>query len=283
MKKNIILLVISILVIVGIITVSYSFGDRKLPQIEVNSTPKLSCSCGFDDLIEYASARDDNSIKSLLVEEKDINSVISSKKVTYVAIDSSDNVSKLKVPVQIDDEYTTYHIESIKKPTLQLGTKFNISDYFVLKNECGVEIDGRLKMTAISNNKLGEYDVKVESASYDVKPLYTKFTVIDERVPVITLTKDEIEYSSNSYWTIEDFTGIIDELYDDEDDIDYLLERMQINWEDVLNPDSNGYVTKVGKYEVAYTVTDSDNNVGKAKVLVNLTAPIVVQEQEVTE
>lgn len=281
MFKKLILLVFSILIFAGVVAASFFVGDTKAPVISVNASPKLSCGCGFDDLIDYASVSDDSNVKSFKVEEIDITSVINSKTVTYVAIDDSNNVSKLKVPVDIDDEYVTYHIENIKDLSLQVNSKFVINDYFVLKNSCGVVTDDRLKISEFDINKLGEYEVKVESTMYNASPIKATIKVIDEHAPVITLTKDEINYVTNTYWRLSDFTNIIDSVYDDVDSEEYLLERLEVNWEDVLKPGEDGYVTRPGRYEVTYTLTDSDDNVTKTKVVVNLTQPVM--QQEVTE
>lgn len=276
--KKIFFLFYSILIFALIVGLSYFVGDIESPEIKVIEKPRLACSCKYEDLIEYAKASDEN-LKSFFVQDDGIAHVIESGYITYVAIDNSNNITKLKVPVEIDAEYTKYHLVNKNELQVQLGSKFNINDYFELQNECGITINDRLKISSFDLNKIGLYDVKVESMINHSNPLYVSIEVVDKNAPKITLTKDEIHWYTNRRWKDYDFLSIIDSLEDDIDSYDYLYERLEINWAEVMHPDNNGLVTGVGTYTVTYTITDSDNNVTKKKINVYLEPEPVLTEE----
>lgn len=264
----------SILVFIGVIACSFLLGDRTAPEIRIISTPRLDENSGIDDLLDYAEAYDEN-LKSFTIEDTSILHILENKHITYVAIDKYNNVSKAKVNVEIDPKYTNCSIVSICEPTIQVNDKFDVSDYFILQNEYGVNIEDKLIVGKVDTSKVGEYTISIKSSSNLCDPLETTITIINENAPRITLTKDTIEYYVDTYWSDYDFTNIIDTLEDDVDSYDYLLENISIDWERALKAQSDGYVSIPGTYEVTYTVTDSDGNETKTTVNVILDEPVV--------
>lgn len=264
----------SILVFIGVIACSFLLGDRTTPEIRIISTPRLDENSGIDDLLDYAEAYDEN-LKSFTIEDTSILHILENEHITYVAIDNYNNVSKAKVNVEIDTKYKNCNIVSICEPTIQVNDKFDVSDYFVLQNEYGVNIEDKLIVGKVDTSKVGEYTISIKSSSNLCDPLETTIRVINENAPRITLTKNTIEYYVDTYWSDYDFTNIIDTLEDDVDSYDYLLENISIDWERALKAQSDGYVSIPGTYEVTYTVTDSDGNETKTTVNVILDEPVI--------
>lgn len=280
--KKFVFLIISILVFAGVVASSFYIGDRVAPEITIISTPTLNEDSNYEDLIDYAKAYDEN-LKSFFIEDLNVTSIIDNNSVTYVAIDESNNVTKLKSHVDIDPGYVTYHIECLRDPIIQVDTKFNVNDYFEVENEYGVKIDDRLKVSKIDTTKIGDVNIEVEATARKCEPLELTFSVTNKHAPVISLTKDTIDYYTNSYWSDNDFLTIIDTIEDDVDSEEYLLDNISIDWMDALNADDDGYVYITGSHTVTYIVTDSDGNITRTTVEVILDAPQVVMTEENVE
>ena len=77
--KKILPVIISLLLAVGVFAYSYIGIDRIGPTINVNGTPILACDVDMDDLLDYASASDDD-LKTLFIEENDLLDILSSNK-----------------------------------------------------------------------------------------------------------------------------------------------------------------------------------------------------------
>lgn len=283
MKSKVVLILCILFLVIDVLVASFFVGDKEAPQIVIKEDPKLSCNCAYDDLINYAEAVDNNNIKSFFIEDKDISNIIDNKTITYVAIDESNNVSKLKANVIIGEDYSSYHID-IKEPlVLQKDSKFIINNYFELKNECGITINDRFKVSDFDIKKLGIYDIKVESTMHRSSPLYTTVEVIDATAPHITLSRTSLSNYTNRYWSEDYLKEYIDVLEDDVDDYDFLFERVKTNWEEVMHPDKNGKVTRAGDYVVTFTVTDSDNNKTEIKLPIHLEEEIIIPVEPVEE
>lgn len=282
MKKVYILL--SIFIFVAVVVSSFLIGDKVAPVIEIKSTPMLNEDSDYEDLINYVEVYDED-LKSIFIENINVSEILDKKQVTYVAIDNSNNITKLKSSVDIDPKYATYHIACIKDPNIQVNTKFNVSDYFELQNEYGIRIEDKLKTNNIDTSKVGDYEIEVSASSFDCEPINATVSVTNENAPTISLTKDTIDYYTYTYWSDNDFLGIIDSIEDDKDSSEYLLENTYVDWKEVLDADDDGYVSVVGSYTVTYTVIDSDNNEAKTTVEVILDEPIqpAIEEESVGE
>lgn len=280
--RNVVLVIICVLCVVGVIVTNFSF-DKEAPTIEVKKTPKISCSLSYRDLIDYASAKDDN-LKSFFVEEKTLSDIANNGYLTYVAIDDANNITKQKVMVGIDPALTTYHIELLQPLKAQVNDTFKTSEYLKLVNECGWEINDTFKIEGVDYKVKGEYEVKVSPKNHsNVEPLYTTIEVGDLKAPTINLISDEVAANSSFLFSDEWFIENIESIDDDKDRDADLRKRISTNWKDVMFPRENGYVGKEGTYTITYKVTDSEGNTGTTTLRLSLKRQAVVVEEEKVE
>ena len=158
--KKYILLAISILVTIAVFVVSFFVLDNNAPNIVVNSTPIVACDVTMDDLLDYAYA-DDDSLKSFSIEENNLFQIAETRKLTYVAIDNSNNVSKKTVSVDVDQLVTNYEIKTIAPLQIQVNTKVIGEKYFKLVNGCGQDIEESFFLKGINPNTTGDYETIV--------------------------------------------------------------------------------------------------------------------------
>ena len=102
MKKGL-FCALSILVFAGAIASYFFVGDKTAPEIKIKSTPVLDENSGYDDLINYAEANDEN-LKSFVIENNSLLEILENKYITYVAIDKNNNIAKATVDVEIRSE-----------------------------------------------------------------------------------------------------------------------------------------------------------------------------------
>lgn len=270
MIKKALPLVASILFAIAVLLSSLLLVDRQAPTISINKKPELSCKITEEDFLDNASVRDDN-IKDFFIEENNLLEIADSEEVTFVALDKNNNVAKVKSEVDVDEDVSTYHIEEIKPLKLQINTNLVTSDYFVLKNGCGWEIDDTFSVTGYSNKTEGEYDVVVSSRKHQSQDYATTLIVGDFLSPKIYLNVDSLENVTGRYWSDNYFLELIDHIEDDNDNPEELMKKVKTNWKLIMNPDSNGAVNSAGTYTVTYTVTDSEGHIGKTTLKVHLT------------
>ena len=135
--------------------------DTKAPDISVRSNEMtIGCKTSYSDLMDYASVTDDD-VEEFFIEEKDLVEIITNKKVTYVAIDKSSNVAKETVYINPDKDVANYYIDIIKEPVFEYKQDFLITDYFRVKNGCGLEFEGNLKIDGLDINKTGKYEISL--------------------------------------------------------------------------------------------------------------------------
>ena len=237
--------------------------DTKAPDISVRSNEMtIGCKTSYSDLMDYASVKDDD-VEEFFIEEKDLVEIITNKKVTYVAIDKSSNVAKETVYINPDKDVANYYIDIIKEPVFEYKQDFLITDYFRVKNGCGLEFEGNLKIDGLDINKTGKYEITISDVKNSaIEPLILEVEVIDSGSPKIKLKYKEVilEYKEEF-----DFKRVIDTFEDDKDSYDDLLKSLKID-----NKVDN---TKAGKYEVIFTVTDSEGKSG------SITLPVTVKEE----
>lgn len=267
---------------IGSVAVSYFLSDNSKPNIEILNKPTLACNISYNDLLRYAKA-DDNNLRSFFIEENDLLEIANNKVITYVAIDQSNNVSKKSIDIEVDDDITTYHIETIKPLNAQINQKFVSKDYFVLKNKCGWEIDDTFVVEGVDFNNIGSYDAKIKAKKHlETDVLETIIEVDDFLSPKIVLVSDQVKNYSERYYSNDYFLELIDYIQDDEDDSDDLIGKVISNWQEVLFPTSSGYVDRAGTYTITYRVTDSQGNTGKTtlRLILEKPEPIVVEPEE---
>lgn len=261
-KKLVILLLVLILCGGSVFFIMLT-KDKDAPVISVRSNEMaIGCKTSYSDLMDYASVNDDD-VREFFIEEKDLVEIITNKKVTYVAIDESSNVSKETIYINPDKDVANYYIDIIKEPVFEYKQDFLITDYFRVKNGCGLEFEGNLKIDGLDINKTGKYEIIVSDIKNSaIEPLILEAEVIDSGSPKIKLKYEEVilEYKEEF-----DFKRVIDTLKDDKDSYEDLLKGLKID-----NKVDN---TKAGKYEVIFTVTDSD---GKTE---SMTLPVTVKEE----
>ena len=279
MKKTTVSLVVLIICAVAIAS-TFFLLDRKAPVIKTSSTPVLGCNVSYDDLMSYASATDDKEIKSFFIEEKKVNDIAEYGTLTYVAIDTSDNVSKQRVSVEVDPAYKTFHIEQLQPLKVQINEPINIEEYVVLKNGCGHNVDEVFVIDGVNYNKEDTYDVTITPMiHHNIEPIQAKMTVGNLRAPVIVLKETEITDESDSYYSDGYFLRQIDHIEDDSDTSESLLDSVTTNWKEILTDGTNNYVGKTGTYVIKYTVSDSDGNTGSAELSITLEAKEPVTEE----
>ncbi len=267
--KKIVPILVSLLSILTSVVV-YCTSDNKAPDISVNDGLEISCSLSYDDLLSYASS-DDSDLKSLFVEEKKLSDIADNGYITYVAIDTSNNISKKKVNVSVSPELVNYHIEVLQPLKAQINEDFKASEYLTLKNGCGWDVKDTFKIEGVDYDLKGDYLVKISVKSHtSVEPLTTTMEVDDFKSPVINLASDNIETSSNLFFSDEWFLRNVVSVEDDNDNGAELIDKVRTNWEDVMFPTSTGYVSREGTYTITYRVTDSDGNTGTALLRLTL-------------
>lgn len=273
MKKTL-LSVLVILLCVGTFVSTRFLLDNKDPVIRVKGTPVLACQVTYDDLLNYGQAEDEN-LKSFFIEENSLSDIADNRYLTYVAIDSSNNVTKQRVTVDVDSDLTTYHIEALKPLKAQIKEPFKTSEYLALKNECGWNIDESFLIEGVDYSLTGTYEVKVKAKKHsNVEPLYTTMDVDDFYAPKIILDRDFANSYANLVFDDQYFLDFVDHVEDDQDDPEELENKIVVNWREILLPYENGYVTKAGTYTITYRVTDSGGNTGKTTLRLTLQAPV---------
>ena len=258
--KKILILVLSILICLGAILTSKLLNDNEGPKIKINNDKTtISCKTTFDELLKNASASDNEGIKEFFIEEKNFVDIVNNRKLTYVAIDNSDNVTKEVLYIEIDKNVANKKIETIKPLEVEYRHDFIISDYFRVTNGCGWEFDANLEVSGMDLKKIGTYDIVVKALKDSSIPvLETKLEVIDFETPIITLKYKELilEYGENY-----DFRRLIEKIEDNKDSEEDLFEALEF---------SNIDTSKPGKQELKISVKDSDGKTSSVTIMVTI-------------
>ncbi len=282
--KKIILSIFTILLCAGAVGSTFFLLDRSAPGIEVKGTPSLGCKVTFNDLLNYASARDDKGVKSFFIEENSLSDIADYDYLTYVAIDESNNVTKQRVSVHVDPEVKTYHIE-VKEPIhAQIRESLNAGEYLKLKNECGWEIDDTFVIENVDFTIKEEYIGKISVRKHsDVDPVFATVEVDNFNAPRIILTDETYKDWANMIYTDEYFLGFIDHIEDDKDDPNDLLAKVTTNWREQMIPFKSGLMTRGGTFTITYKVTDSDGNTGQESFKLLLEVPVYAPAEPAEE
>lgn len=281
--KKFIPVLISLVIAVGVFACSYFVVDRKQASIVVTGTPMLACDVDMDDLLEYASVEDDD-LKSLIIEENDILDILKTSKLTYVAIDDNNNVSKLKVDVDIEEGLDIVHIEEIKPLEINVNNNINTNEYFALVNKCGWKNKAEFRISGVDNKTNGEYSGVVSCNNVDCDDLNVLFKVVKDGAPTIHLVEPIHYAGENEIFSEYYFDNLVDEIIDDKDSLIYA----NINWQDILIKNDEGYYDE-GTYFITYDVEDSDGNIGKSTLMLiideqyNIEEPVVIIEESIEE
>ncbi len=273
MKKLIWFILVSLLCVAAVAS-TYFLVDHQDPKITVSSTPSLGCNVTFNDLMNYASVSDDKEIKSFFIEEKSLSDIADYNYLTYVAIDGSNNVTKQRVSVSVAPELKTYHIEVLKPLRAQIRESLKASEYLVLKNECGWEVDDIFLIEGVDYTQEETYDAVIKAKKHsDAEPVYTTVDVANFNAPQIVLKEETYKDWINMVYSDEYFMDFIDYIEDDKDDPDELYDKVVLNWREIMMPFSSGYMENVGTYTITYKVTDSDGNTGRTTLKLQLRKP----------
>ena len=260
---------------VGVVLATYFIDDNKKPEITVEATPSLGCNVTLDDLLAYASAKDNKKLKSFFIEENRLSDIADYHYLTYVAIDEANNVAKERVSVNVEPSLTTYHIEVLKPLQAQIRESFKTSEYLALRNECGWDIEDQFIIEGVDYTLADTYDarIKVKKHNY-VEPVYTTVEVADFKAPRIILSEESYKDFANMYYDDEYFLDFVDRVEDDKDDPNELKNRVLTNWKEVMLPSSSGYMSRGGTFTITYRVTDSDGNTGRETFRLLLEVPV---------
>ena len=265
------LLIVSVILNVLAVGSTFVLLDRKSPTITSKGTPTLGCGVKVEDLMAYGEAVDDKQLKAFFIEENELSDIADNNYLTYVAIDESNNVAKLRVPVVVDSDITRYHIEVLKPLKAQIRDTFKTSGYLVLKNECGWDIDDSFVIEGVDYTLQGEYEALVKAKKHShVDPVYTTVMVDDFKAPRIVLSSESVSDWTNMYYNDDYFLDLVDYVEDDNDDPNTLKAKVTCNWRDVMNPSTSGYMSRTGTYNVTYRVTDSEGNTGRTTLKLTL-------------
>ena len=155
--------------------------------------------------------------------------------------------------------------ELIGPSTLYMDVNTEYKEYGVKVINNGVDISSSVKIDSslVNVNLLGEYKVKYEiDINGNKEYVYRDVKVIDNTEPQIILNGDEIVYVilNGSYY---EYGYTVSDNYDLDLDKKVSI-RGKVN------------TSKVGKYELLYSVVDSSGNIGSAKRIV------IVKEPEIT-
>lgn len=267
--KKWILLSISVITLIAVMCVSVFVLDNNAPTITIDSNPVVACNITKDDLLDYGHASDSN-LKSFFIEEDDLLKIAETRKLTYVAIDDSNNVTRKTVSVEVDPKVTSYTIKTIAPLELQVNTKVIGEKYFKLVNGCGQDIDESFFLKGISPNTVGDYETVVSARNHEADKLKVMFTVADYNSPTIILKETEVEEYSNTVFDDAYFINLIDNIKDDKDSSPALINDVITNYKSVLKLNSNTNTLDEGTYTVTYYVIDSDGNSGKTNLKITI-------------
>lgn len=277
--KKYVLLIFSIILAVGVLAAYLFLLDNDAPEITINGKPYIACNIDENSLLNYITVKDDN-LKSVFVEETSLLEIAESGKITYVAIDKHNNISKKQIAVDVDSNINDFYIEVINDLNHQINTKLVPSNYFSLRNKCGWEINDAFEVKGINNSIKGEYDVVVNSKKHKAEELNVTFVVDDFLAPKIILKNDTIENYVERYYDDDFFLYYIDHVEDDNDDPEVLASKVKTNWRESMNPSENGWISRPGTYSVTYYVSDENGNVGKTTLRVVLSKYVEEPEQQ---
>jgi len=276
MKKYYLALSVLILCI-GAVASTRFLIDNTDPTITVNSTPTIGCKVSFNDLMSNATASDNKEIKSFFVEENALSEIADKKYLTYVAVDTSNNVSKKRVTVNVDSDVTTYHIDVLQPLKAQIKEVFKTKGYLALKNKCGWEVDDTFVIENVDFNLKDTYDAKIMAKKHShVEPVYTTVDVDNFKAPIITLSHDTYKDFTEMIYNDEYFKEFIVSVEDDVDNGNELMDKVTTNWREVIMPYSSGYVERAGIFTITYKVTDSEGNTGTNTLRLWLETPVHV-------
>ena len=232
MKKSFHMALLAFIVVLCIAAVGSTFVllDRKSPTITEKGTPTLGCGVRLDDLLAYGEASDNKQLKSFFIEERELSDIADNNYLTYVAIDESNNVAKLRVPVVVDSDITKYHIEVLQPLKAQIRDTFKTSGYLALKNECGWDINDSFLIEGVDYTLQGEYEALIKAKKHShVEPIYATVVVDDFKAPKIVLTNESINDWTNMYYNDEYFLDLVDYVEDDNDDPQTLKTKVICN------------------------------------------------------
>lgn len=233
--------------------------DTEGPQIDYPSDYlTVACSLSYEDLLKEVEVTDRSGVRELFVEESDLNEIVANHKLTYVAIDNFNNVSKRQVGVRAEQAVGEFHISQLKDAVFEVGEPYDLDDYFTVSNGCGWRYPADLQIEGLKLEEVGEYDAMVYvSDDSTIDPLSVRAVVLDSFSPRITLKYEELELMVNEYF---DYRLAIKELSDDKDDYDFLYESLEI--------DGDVDVTSPGQYILTFRVHDSTQRVAEAELKV---------------
>ncbi len=260
--KRLITLILLVSLMLGLLLFGLLRIDRKPPVISVkNRDQQFTCETTFENLLDNAFAEDDNELKDFFIEERNYSEIAEDKKVTYVAIDSQNNVSKETLYLNVNDEVLKRKIVLLQPLKIELKDDFLLSDYFAVQNECGWTFKANLDLEGADLNSIGTYKVTV-SAPKDpsIVPLVAEMEVNRFSVPVITLRETEIEHFVDE--EIDPAEEVVS-IEDDKDSEEYLFDTL------VIDP-GNYDPGKEGDYRITYSSTDSNGNTGTATLTVRV-------------
>lgn len=237
----------------------FKIVDREKPKILSSSDILMVIGGEKPNYKTYLSAYDNYTPLNELIIVVD-DALVDYKKIgvyplIYTITDSSNNrinhISELKI---IDNIFPTIKSTVISK--YYVGDDFNIYDYFYIEDNYDKDLrifyEFSSPITLIGETTL---TVRVIDSSNNISELTKIITVIDNKVPEITIIKEVIylevfseEITISDYYNISDNYNALNEL------------RVEISSE--IN------YQKIGKYDVSITVFDLSNNKNNKTIVV---------------
>lgn len=248
----------------------YLLSDKQAPIIEVANDSALNVSCELSDAQIYDKVTaydkvDGDLTEAIFIEENSVDAIKTSKKITYVVIDSSNNVAKLTrklISSDLENEWTIY---SYLPSKIDLNEEIDLAEYIVIKDGCGDLVEGGLSLPELDTTVEGEVVLLITDTRGISEALEVTVMIVDLKSPKFELINDQIEVDLGEEIT---YTSLINSIEDDIDSKDQLLESLTVS----------GYIdTNIsGTYTLTFTIKDSEGNMS----VQNLTVVVLKEAGE---
>lgn len=244
-----------IIAVVLAVAITLLRGYLFVTKSDIDVGPVITCEqevfelkCGQDtkDLLQYVSAYDeqDGNIENIFVENYYYMFEQNKSKVTFVAIDSDNNVSKCEREVVYTD-YTSPVLQMKSSGVFVATDDIDISGLFTAQDKFEGDISSRVKIISESykENAVGTFPMKAKVCNvygditeidfnlYALKEPFAKHIELSQYIVYLSPNQEKPDFKTY----ILDCSGSID---------------------DVMVDDSNLRLDKSGSYEVYYRIGD---------------------------
>lgn len=269
MKKNIIVLVIISLISIVMISVTYMMKDRQHPTLTVPKDPINVACLTKASLLKGVSASDNRDgyiTEKVFVENSREEFIKQSGVITYVVIDSSNNVTKVDRKAFFDASNDIV-VEVLQPLDIEVNSVHNIEcgKFFKATDGCGNDITTDLIIDGVVDISVAsDYTVNLALKSHPEFSKEVKFHVFSKE-PVLLPLNIELKEKVVTVKMHEPFNPknyLSKVMYDNQENKE-LLKKVVI--------DSTVNVDVVGEYKVTYSVSASEHDSAEAVLVVKVT------------